>query len=593
MSQYRAPLKDMHFVLHEVQKIETLLGSMPGTNEVTRDLIDAVLEGGARICEDVLAPLNHSGDEEGCHFEAGAVRTPAGFVAAYKMFAQGGWIGLTGEPAYGGQGMPKVLAVLFEEMVMAANCSFALYPILSAGATLTLARHADAALKSRYLPQLYSGEWSGTMCLTEPHAGTDLGMIKTRAVAEGDAVYRITGSKIFITGGEHDLCENIIHLVLARLPHAPEGPKGISLFLVPKHLPESTQANGVSCGAIEHKMGIRASATCVMNFDDAKGFLVGEPHKGLSYMFTMMNYERLSIGLQGIGLAESSYQVAAAYAQERLQGRSAHGLMDALKPADPIIVHPDVRRMLLSVRADVEAGRALAVYVATQLDVAHFHEDALRREHAAKLVAFLTPVAKAAFSDRGFEGCVQAQQVLGGHGYVREWGLEQNVRDARIAQIYEGANGIQALDLVGRKLVRDQEGLLEALVQEIEEFIRDHQSCPGENCLLKPLQEELARVLDVSAWLKSSAQKNPDEVGAASVAYLRLMTLLLYTFMWARMVSAANSALAEGSADEPFYKAKLMTARFFVERVLPGASALVAEIKAGCGSLMALGADQF
>ncbi|MCB1664609.1 MAG: acyl-CoA dehydrogenase C-terminal domain-containing protein [Pseudomonadales bacterium] len=592
MSSYRAPVRDMQFILHEVQDAESMLASMPGTQEVSRDLMDAVLEGAARVCEDLLAPMNRSGDEEGCHFEGGLVRTPAGFRDAYEAYAEGGWIGLTGEPKYGGQGMPKVLAVLMEEMVMAANASFALYPILSAGACLTLSRHGSEELKQTYLPRLYSGEWSGTMCLTEPHAGTDLGMLKTRAEPEGDA-YRVTGTKIFITGGEHDLCENIIHLVLARLPGAPEGPKGISLFVVPRTLPASGEANGVSCGAIEHKMGIRASATCVMNFDNARAYLVGEPNKGLAYMFTMMNYERLSIGLQGLGLAEHSYQIAAAYARERLQGRAGNGVANPAGPADPILVHPDVRRMLLTVRADVEAGRALAVYVAAQLDRAHFHEDAGVRERAGKLVAFLTPVAKAAFSDRGFEGCVLAQQVLGGHGYVREWGLEQNVRDARIAQIYEGTNGVQALDLAGRKLVRDREGLLEVLVEEIEAFLAAWQGEASADWLVAPLRSVLGNVQEVSQRLRKRGEENADEIGAASVPYLRLVTLMLYGFMWARMVQAAERALADGASDISYYDAKLKTARFFVDRVMPGVSALVTEIEAGAASLMAMDADQF
>lgn len=594
MAGYRAPVQEMQFILHEVQEAETLFAAMPDTAEVTRDLMDAVLESAAKLAEEVLAPINRSGDEEGCRLEAGKVSTPKGFKEAYKAFADGGWIGFSGDTAFGGQGMPKVLAVLFEEMIMAANSSFALYPILSAGASLALARHGNDALKQAYLPKLYSGEWSGTMCLTEPHAGTDLGIIKTRAVANVDGSYRITGNKIFITGGDHDLCSNIIHLVLAKLPDAPAGPKGISLFLVPRHLNDSannpTIANHVSCGAIEHKMGIKGSATCALNFDEAKGFLVGEPNNGLSYMFTMMNYERLSIGLQGLGLADSAYQTAAQYARERVQGRAANGALNVEEPADPILVHADVRRMLLTIRADVEAGRALAVYVASQLDIAHFHPESVLRERAAKLVALLTPVAKAAFSDRGFEGCVLAQQVLGGHGYVREWGLEQNVRDARIAQIYEGTNGIQALDLVGRKLVRDREGLLEVLVEEIEHFVEKHRGQEAMQESLTSLKLALESLVDVSAWLKDAAQHDANEIGAASVPYLRLMSLVLYAFMWARIERAV---LAKQSGDAKFYDAKLKMARFYRARVLPGVQSLVEEIRGGCASLMEMDADQF
>lgn len=597
MKAYRAPIQDMQFVLHEVQDAEALFASMDGTAEVTHDLMDAVLENAAKIAEEILAPINRAGDEEGCRLEQGKVFTPKGFKEAYKTFADGGWIGLTGDPQFGGQGMPKVLAVLFEEMIMAANSSFALYPILSAGASLALARHGSEELKEHYLPKLYSGEWSGTMCLTEAHAGTDLGLIKTRAIPNTDGSFQLVGTKIFITGGDHDLNGNIIHLVLAKLPDAPEGAKGISLFVVPRHILDDagkpTVSNNVSCGAIEHKMGIKGSATCVLNFDDAKGFLVGEPNEGLSYMFTMMNYERLSIGLQGLGLAESAYQSAARYARERVQGRSANGAQNEQELADPIIVHADVRRMLLTVRADTEAGRALAVYVASQLDIVHFHADAQVRARAAKLVALLTPVAKAAFSDRGFEGCVLAQQVLGGHGYVREWGLEQNVRDARIAQIYEGTNGIQALDLAGRKLVRDREGLLEVLVEEIEVCIVKYGTEASLEQSVAALKAALDCVLDASAWLKEAARQDADEIGAASVPYLRLMTLLLYAYMWVRMERAAHDGLANNSANASFYAAKLTTSAFFRTRMMPSAHALVGEIKGGCAALMAMDADQF
>ncbi len=597
MSAYRAPLQDMQFILHEVQGAESLFASMPGTEELGRDLMDAVLESAAKISEEVLAPVNRSGDEEGCRLEDGKVYTPKGFKEAYKEFAQGGWVGLSGDVDFGGQGMPKVLAVLFEEMVMAANSSFALYPILSAGASLALARHASEELKQEYLPKLYSGQWSGTMCLTEPHAGTDLGIIKTRALAQEDGSYKITGTKIFITGGDHDLSENIIHLVLAKLPDAPDGAKGISLFVVPRQLcDEGGQAvidNQVSCGAIEHKMGIKGSSTCVMNFDGAQGFIVGEPNKGLQYMFTMMNYERLSIGLQGLGLANNSYQVASAYARERVQGRAATGMHNPDAVADPIIVHPDVRRMLLSVRADVEAGRALAVYAASQLDLAHFHADEVVRSRAAKLVAFLTPVAKASFSDKGFEGCVLAQQVLGGHGYVREWGLEQNVRDARIAQIYEGTNGIQALDLAGRKMVKDREGLLACLAMEIDEYVDARKDDAALSAYIEALQAALSSLQDISVWIKTAAEHKPDEVGAASVPYLRVVSLVLYTFMWARMVEAAQRGIALGEGDMQFYDAKIKTAQFFLRKKLPELQSLVAEIKGGSEVLMALDAEQF
>ncbi len=597
MAAYQAPLTDMHFVLHDVQRAAELCAAMPGTADVTADLMNAVLESAAQLASEVLAPLNRSGDEEGCRFEAGRVHTPAGFREAYRVYTEGGWVGLCGDPAHGGMGMPKMLAVLVEEMMMGANTSFALYPVLTAGASLALVSHASESIKAFYLPRLYSGEWSATMCLTESHAGTDLGLLKTRAEPDGQGSYRITGSKIFITGGEHDLSENIIHLVLARLPDAPPGPRGISLFLVPRQLPDANGApgvrNGVSCGAIEHKMGIKASATCVMHFDGAIGYLIGEANKGLACMFTMMNYERLSIGLQGIGLAEHSLQVASAYARERLQGRAATGPVNPGGSADPILVHPDVRRMLLSVRADLEAGRALAVYVGAALDTVHFDPDPQRQARAARLVALLTPVAKAAFSDRGFEGCVNAQQVLGGHGYVREWGLEQNVRDARIAQIYEGTNGVQALDLAGRKVVRDQEGLLETLWEEIESFLQAQAANVAVEQFLQELKAAFAQTRQVSDWLRQAAAGNPDETGAASVPYLRLLSQLLYCFMWCRMAVAASLALSRPGVDKAFYEDKLTVARFFMARMMPVRHALAAEIKSGCATVMALPAERF
>ena len=596
MSAYKAPVRDMQFVLNEVLEADKLLASMPRTAEVTPELISAILEEAGKVAANLLAPLNRSGDEEGCGFSDGQVTTPTGFKEAYRTFAEGGWVGLTGDVAYGGQGMPKILAVCFEEMIMAANSSFALYAVLSAGASLALARHATDELKQAYLPRLYDGSWSATMCLTEPHAGTDLGIIKTRAEPQTDGSYLVSGTKMFITGGEHDLTENIIHLVLAKLPDAPTGPRGISLFLVPKFLlnekGESGERNPVSCGSIEHKMGIKGSATCVMNFDGAKGYLVGEINKGLTCMFTMMNYERLTIGLQGLGAGEASYQTAAAYAKERVQGRSASGPVAPEKAADPLLVHPDVRRMLLTMRANTEAARALAGYVASQLDIAHFHEDEEARARAARLVALLTPVAKAAFTDRGFEACVLGQQVLGGHGYVREWGQEQHVRDTRIAQIYEGTNGIQALDLMGRKVVNDREGLLAVLTDEISEYLTRNKV--GElSEFTAPLGEALACLQSTTELVKQSAAKKPEEVGAASVAYLDLLTLVLYCYMWVRMAQAAQAALAAGGNETGFYEAKLMTARFFMARLLPRYKSLAEEISSGSDSVMAMSADLF
>ncbi|WP_058023376.1 acyl-CoA dehydrogenase C-terminal domain-containing protein [Pseudohongiella spirulinae] len=591
MSDYKAPVRDMKFVLNEVFNVEQLLASMPGTAEVNAELINSVLEEAGKVAEGLLAPLNRQGDEIGCQFDGGKVTTPGGFKDAYRTFAEGGWIGLAGDPQYGGQGMPKTLAVCFEEMIMAANSSLALYAVLSAGASLAISRHASDDLKQAYLPKLYDGSWSATMCLTEPHAGTDLGMIKTRAVPQSDGSYKVSGTKIFITGGEHDLSENIIHLVLAKLPDAPAGPRGISLFLVPKFLPDGDgnvgDSNGVSCGSIEHKMGLKGSATCVMNFDDATGYLVGEINKGLACMFTMMNYERLTIGLQGLGLGDASYQTAAAYARERIQGRSPAGPAQPDKAADSLLVHPDVRRMLLNMRANTEAGRALAAYVGNQLDIVYFHPDEERQARAAKLVALLTPITKAAFTDRGFEACVLGQQVLGGHGYVREWGQEQHVRDARIAQIYEGTNGIQALDLMGRKVVFDREGMLEEMLDEMRQFI-DQEKDGRVAAFVAALDNALDCLVRTTDLIRQANTENPHEVGAASVPYLDLMTLILYCYMWARMVKVAEDALAAGTEDSDFYRAKIQVGCYFLDRIMPRYKSLAEEISAGSDVVMAL-----
>ena len=455
MATYTAPLADMRFVLNDLLG-EEQIGDLPGADEVTPDLVDAILEEAAKVCEGLLFPLNRSGDEEGCHFENGVVRTPEGFKEAYRTFTEGGWTSLACDTEHGGQGLPETINTLVEEMICSANLSFGIYPGLSRGVYLALKAFGSEALKETYLPRLADGTWSGTMCLTESQCGTDLGLLNTRATPGDDGAYTITGTKIFISAGEHDLTENIIHLVLARTPDAPEGTRGISLFLVPKVSVAGDgslgPANGVACGSIEHKMGIHGSSTCVINFDDATGFLVGDLNKGMRAMFVMMNTARLAVGIQGLGLAEAAYQGAAAYARERLQGRSLGGPKCPDKPADPIIVHPDVRRMLLTMRAYVEGARALGAWVSLHMDVAARHADADRRRQSQDLVELLTPVVKALFTDIGFEAGNLAMQVFGGHGYIREHGIEQYVRDARITQIYEGTNGIQALDLVGRKL---------------------------------------------------------------------------------------------------------------------------------------------
>lgn len=598
MSGYRAPLADMQFLLRDVFCVEQFFASMPGTSEVTADLVSAILEEAGKISEELLSPINRSGDIEGCHYNSGVVTTPKGFREAYAAYAAGGWSGLTGDVRYGGQGMPKVLSAMIEEMTFGANSSFALYPILTTGATLTLNQHGNDHLKQKYLPKMYAGEWSGSMCLTEPHAGTDLGILRTRAVPHTDGSYRITGTKIFITAGEHDLTENIIHLVLAKLPDAPEGPKGISLFLVPKILVDMAgnlngQRNGVECGSIEHKMGIKASATCVLNFNEATGFLVGELNQGLSHMFTMMNYERLSMGLQGNGLAESSYQIAAAYAKERLQGKGAGALKSEGVQADPIIVHPDVRRMLLTMKANILAGRALSLYVSSQLDRVKFHPDSAVRKRAEQLVSLLVPVQKAYCTDRGLESCVLGQQILGGHGYIAEWGLEQNVRDARIAQIYEGTNGIQALDLAGRKTVRCEAELMQVLFADIDAFLGDLQSDVKLGPYIGHMQTSKQLLSRATQSLLSAARVNPNAVGAASYAYMELMGLTLYSFMWLRMISAAQRELNANTGNANYYDSLLKIGNFFYARMLPRAGALVSEIEAGPDTIMAPEVAQF
>ncbi|EMG4293456.1 acyl-CoA dehydrogenase C-terminal domain-containing protein [Pseudomonas aeruginosa] len=593
MPEYNAPLRDMRFLLNDVFDAPALWQRLPRLAErIDADTADAILEEAAKVTGGLLAPLNRSGDEEGAQWQDGAVRTPAGFREAYATYAEGGWVGLTGNPAHGGMGMPKMLAVQFEEMMYAANASFSLYSTLSAGACLALDAHGSEELKNRYLPNMYAGTWAGSMCLTEPHAGTDLGIIRTKAEPQADGSYRISGTKIFITGGEQDLTENIIHLVLAKLPDAPAGSRGISLFLVPKFLVGDDGAlgarNAVHCGSIEHKMGIKASATCVMNFDGASGWLVGEVNKGLAAMFTMMNYERLSIGIQGIGCAEMSYQSAVAYARERLQSRAPTGPVARDKAADPIIVHPDVRRMLLTMKALTEGGRAFSTYVGQQLDLAKYAEDQEERSQAEALVALLTPVAKAFFTDTGLESCVLGQQVFGGHGYIREWGQEQLVRDVRIAQIYEGTNGIQALDLMGRKVVANGGLFLSIFSREVRAF------AAGANAELAEFVTPLLTALDLldnlTQGIVARAGNDPREIGAASVEYLHLFGYTAYAYLWARMAAAA---LRQREVDPAFHDGKLATARFYFARILPRVLSLAAAVEAGSESLYGLEAEQF
>ncbi len=588
MSQYRAPLRDIQFLLNDVFAASRTWSQLPFFAEtVDAEIASAVLEEAARLSSHVLAPLNRSADEEGATWQDGCVTTPKGFKQAYQTYAEGGWVGIAGNPSFGGQGMPKMLTVHLDEMLYAANCSFALYPALSSGACLTLDAHGDEVLKQRYLPAMYSGRWSGTMCLTESQAGSDLGAIRALAQPEVDGSYAVRGSKIFITGGDHDLTENIVHLVLARTPDAPVGAKGLSLFLVPKIMVNDDGSlgspNAMSCGSIEHKMGIKASATCVLNFDGAKGWLIGGLHQGLSAMFTMMNYERLSIGIQGIGCAEASYQTAAVYALDRLQGRTP--IAGSAGCESPIIGHPDVRRMLLSMRAMTEGGRALATYIGQQLDIAKHSVDPEERNHASQRVALLTPIAKAFFTDTGLESTVLGQQVLGGHGYVREWGQEQLVRDVRIAQIYEGTNGIQAMDLVARKIVADGGEVLSAFISEIllHSDLPDavHASALRESAIL--LSDNLDRLLE-------RYQNEPREVGACAVEFLHLVGYVTYAWLWSKMATIAGEHLAE---DPQFYQAKRATGDFYFRRLLPRIQGLSACLRGGAETLFGLSDKQF
>jgi alkylation response protein AidB-like acyl-CoA dehydrogenase len=598
MPTYKAPVDDVLFLLNDVFHIDHY-NNLPGFAEATPDLIEAVLAEAGKFCEDVLTPLNRVGDKEGCRRnDDGSVTTPTGFKDAYKRLTDGGWIGAAAPAEFGGQGLPMMLAQAFNEFLCSANMAFAMYPGLTQGAIAALSLHASAEQKKLYLPKLVSGQWASTMNLTEPQCGTDLGLVRTRATPQTDGSYKISGTKIFISAGEHDLVENIIHLVLARIDGAPAGTKGISLFIVPKFLPAADATpgarNAVSCGSIEEKMGIHGNATCVMNYDGATGWLMGEANRGLQAMFTMMNEARLGVGVQGLALSEVAYQNAAAYAKERLAGRALTGAKFPQQPADPIIVHPDVRRMLMSLRAFNEAARALVLWTALKSDIAHRSEDAKERQAADDHMGLMTPVIKGVLTDQGFANTVLAQQIFGGHGYIAENGMEQFVRDARIAMLYEGANGIQALDLVGRKLPRDGGRALQAFFAEVSAYLKERGTDATMAPYVTPLGQALGELQQATMWFLQNALGNPDNAGAGATDYMHLFGLVALGYMWCLIADAAKTkAAAGGNGAAERMTAKLATGRFFMDRMLPAAATHLSRIKAGAASTMALPAEAF
>ncbi|WP_430513080.1 acyl-CoA dehydrogenase C-terminal domain-containing protein [Pannonibacter phragmitetus] len=596
MPAYRAPVEDTLFLLNDVFGYERY-SNLPGFADAAPDLVEAILREGARFCEEIVQPLNQTGDQEGCtRHEDGRVTTPKGFKVAYDAYCEGGWGGLSVNPDFGGQGLPHTLAMIMAEYMSSANMAFAMYPGLTAGAIAALTLHGTDEQKAVYLPKMVAGTWTGTMNLTEPHCGTDLGLIRTKAVPQGDGSYAISGTKIFISAGEHDMAENIIHLVLARIEGAPEGVKGISLFVVPKFVPDADgtpgERNGVSCGSIEHKMGIHGNATCVMNYDGARGWLVGEEHKGLRAMFTMMNEARLGVAVQGLAQSEVAYQNAVIYAKDRIQGRALTGPKAADKAADPIIVHPDVRRVLMSIRSFNEAARALVLWTALKGDVSHRSEDEAERVKADDMMGLMTPVLKGVLTDTGFANAVNAQQMFGGHGYIAEWGMEQFVRDARIAMIYEGANGIQALDLVGRKLPANGGRAVMAFFEEVGAFLKAHKEDEALAPYTKPLKQGLDHLQAATMWFMQNAMSNPDNAGAGSTDYMHLFGLVALGYMWAQMAKAAQAKIASGEETERF-EAKVTFGRYFMERTMPETGAHLARITSGSATMMALAADAF
>ncbi len=596
MPVYKAPVEDVSFLLNDVFQIDRY-DNLPGFSDASADVREAILGEAAKLSEEVLQPLNRTGDLEGCkRHDDGSVVTPKGFKDAYRQLAEGGWLGLSAPAEFGGQGLPVTLSQAVIEFQISANMAFSMYGGLTMGATAALLVHGTPEQKKTYVPKMVAGEWTGTMNLTEPQCGTDLGLLRTKAVRQADGSFRITGTKIFISAGEHDLTDNIIHLVLARIEGAPAGIKGISLFVVPKFLvnPDGSVGarNGVVCGSIEHKMGIHGNSTCVMNYDNATGWLVGEENKGMQAMFVMMNEARLGVAVQGLAMSEVAYQNAVAYARERLQGRALSGAKAPDKPADPIIVHPDVRRALLTMRAFNEAARAMVVWTSLKADVAHRSSDPKDRQAADDHMGLMTPVLKGFLTDTGFANTVMAQQVYGGHGYIAEQGMEQFVRDARIAMIYEGANGIQALDLVGRKLPRDGGRAVMAFFAEVGSICKEEGADEAMKPYIGPLSTALGHLQQATMWLMQNALAKPDNAGAAATDYLHLFGLVTLGYMWARMAKVALEKIA-ASGSSPYLSTKLVTGRFFAERMLPETATHLARIQSGCATTMELPAEAF
>ena len=595
MGQYTPPLRDIQFVMHELLNVEQALKEIPQHADLDAATIDSVIEEAGKFVSEVVFPLNQVGDQEGCtRHEDGRVTTPTGFKEAYRQYIDAGWPSLASDPEYGGQGLPELINSVVMEMLNSGNQAWTMYPGLSHGAYAALIAHGTPELKSLYLPKLISGEWTGTMCLTEAHCGTDLGMLRTKAEPNADGSFSITGTKIFISAGEHDMSDNIVHLVLARLPDAPAGTKGISMFIVPKFILDADgkpgERNCVKCGSIEHKMGIHGNATCVINLDGAKGWMVGEPNRGLNAMFVMMNGARLGVGMQSLGLAEVAYQNSLAYAKDRIQMRSLTGPKAKDKPADPIIVHPDVRRMLLTQKAYVEGARAFTYWIGLMIDQEHVHPDEKVRKEAEDLVALLTPVVKGFITDNGYEATTLAMQVLGGHGYIAEWGMEQYVRDARINMIYEGTNTVQALDLLGRKVLGDMGKKLTKFGKLITDFIKQQADVAEMKQFTDPLGALLGEVQKLTMEIGQKAMKNPDEAGAAATPYLRIIGHLVFAYFWARM---ARIALDKQGESDPFYASKLATAKFYYAKLLPEVQFQIGAARSGADSLMALEEAQF